>query len=46
VQSSGDSPCTMIYQPVTVRATGIEEYEQTFSNECVMKSAKGAVFDF
>lgn len=46
VQGVSDGPCTMIYKPVTIRVTGIEEYEETFSNECVMKSVKGAVFDF
>lgn len=46
VQGVSEGPCTMIYKPVTIRVTGIEEYEETFGNECVMKGAKGAVFDF
>lgn len=46
VQSAGDGVCTMIYQPVTARVTGAEEYEQTFSNACVMNNTKGEIFDF
>ena len=46
VEVAADGVCTMIYRPVTVRVSGIEEYEETFSNECVMHNAKGAVFDF
>ncbi|QRN81776.1 MAG: subtilisin inhibitor-like 2 domain protein [Nocardiopsis sp. BM-2018] len=46
VTSVGDGFCTMEYRPVTVRVSGAEEYEETFGNQCVMNSAKGAVFDF
>ncbi|MGW5876307.1 SSI family serine proteinase inhibitor [Nocardiopsis terrae] len=46
IQGVGDGVCTMVYRPVTARVTGAEEYEETFSNACVMRSAKGAVLDF
>ncbi|GAA1104721.1 SSI family serine proteinase inhibitor [Nocardiopsis metallicus] len=46
VTSAGDGFCTMEYRPVTVRVTGAEEYEETFGNQCVMNSTKGAIFDF
>jgi hypothetical protein len=46
VESARDGFCTMEYRPVTVRVTGAEEYEETFGNQCVMNSAKGAIFDF
>ncbi|MFW6640202.1 SSI family serine proteinase inhibitor [Nocardiopsis algeriensis] len=38
--------CTMEHAPVTARAEGAEEYEETFGNSCVLRSAKGPVFDF
>ncbi|MEU0490763.1 SSI family serine proteinase inhibitor [Nocardiopsis sp. NPDC006139] len=38
--------CTMEYRPVTATARGHEEFEQTFGNPCVLRTAKGAVFAF
>ena len=38
--------CTMEYNPVRVSSIGWEEYEETFSNPCLLGLAKGAVFDF
>ncbi|MEU8178143.1 SSI family serine proteinase inhibitor [Microbispora hainanensis] len=44
-------PCTMIYAPVTVTASGIWDgkyfqFRRTFGNDCELKSAAGALFDF
>ncbi|GIH52265.1 Subtilisin inhibitor-like [Microbispora rosea] len=44
-------PCTMIYAPVTVTASGIWDgkyfqFGRTFGNDCELKSAAGALFDF
>ena len=39
--------CTMIHRPVTaIAVSGGERYEQTFGNDCLLKMAKGAIFDF
>lgn len=44
-------PCTMIYAPVTVTASGIWDgkyfqFRRTFGNDCEKRSAAGALFDF
>ena len=44
-------PCTMIYAPVTVTASGIwdgkySQFRRTFGNDCEMRSAAGELFDF
>ncbi|MEU7889938.1 SSI family serine proteinase inhibitor [Microbispora bryophytorum] len=44
-------PCTMIYAPVTVTASGIWDgkyfqFRRTFGNDCEMRSAAGVLFDF
>lgn len=45
VQGS-DLLCIQIYDPVIARATGAEDFEQEFPNACMLRSEKGAVFDF
>ncbi|MEU8198865.1 SSI family serine proteinase inhibitor [Microbispora amethystogenes] len=44
-------PCTMVYAPVTVTASGIWDgkyfqLRRTFGNDCEMRSSTGALFDF
>lgn len=47
VETGAGGICTMIHRPVTVVADGGgESYEETFGNECLLREAKGAVFDF
>ncbi|WP_067606307.1 SSI family serine proteinase inhibitor [Nocardiopsis listeri] len=47
VETGTGGICTMIHRPVTVVADGGgERYEETFGNECLLREAKGAVFDF
>jgi hypothetical protein len=46
---TGEGFCTMIYAPVTVQARGewngrTVEYEETFSNGCMMNARTGPVF--
>ncbi|WP_047871734.1 SSI family serine proteinase inhibitor [Nocardiopsis sp. RV163] len=41
-----ERPCTFVYDPVVAVAYGTEDYREEFSNECVLVSEKGAVFDF
>jgi hypothetical protein len=48
---AGDGMCMMIYDPVTVTATGRWKsrpvrYIHTYSNACVLKQETGAVFGF
>jgi hypothetical protein len=48
---AGDGMCMMIYDPVTVSATGRWKsrpvrYTHTYSNACVLKQETGAVFGF
>jgi hypothetical protein len=43
--------CPMVYAPVTVRATGrwhgrAVRYQETFSNDCVMRLGTDALFEF
>lgn len=47
VETDSSGLCTMIHRPMTVVAHGGgEHYEETFGNECLLREAKGAVFDF
>lgn len=47
VEAGTGGACTMIHRPMTVVAVGGgERYEETFGNECLLREAKGAVFDF
>ncbi|GGO05458.1 hypothetical protein GCM10010116_10640 [Microbispora rosea subsp. aerata] len=44
-------PCTMIYAPVTVTASGIWDgkyfqFRRTYGNDCEKRSAAGALFNF
>jgi hypothetical protein len=41
-----ERPCTFVYDPVVAVAYGTEDYREEFSNECVLLSEKGVVFDF
>ncbi|WP_182909765.1 SSI family serine proteinase inhibitor [Microbispora sp. H13382] len=48
---NGTEPCTMIYAPVTVTASGIWDgkyfqFRRTFGNDCEKRSAAGELFDF
>ncbi|MGI5154800.1 SSI family serine proteinase inhibitor [Microbispora sp. CA-102843] len=48
---NAEEPCTMIYAPVTVTASGIwdgkyVQFRRTFGNDCEKRSAAGALFDF
>ncbi|WP_150238234.1 SSI family serine proteinase inhibitor [Nocardiopsis quinghaiensis] len=38
--------CPLIYDPVVATASGAEDYQREFPNDCVLESEKGAVFDF
>ncbi|GAA4215043.1 SSI family serine proteinase inhibitor [Microbispora amethystogenes] len=47
----GTGPCTMLYSPVTVTASGIWDgkyfqLRHTFGNDCEMRSVTGALADF
>ena len=51
LQANAAEPCTMIYAPVTVTASGIWDgkyfqFRRTFGNDCEKRSAAGALFDF
>ncbi|NKZ01023.1 SSI family serine proteinase inhibitor [Nocardiopsis alborubida] len=41
-----EQACPFVYDPVVAVAYGTEDYREEFSNECVLTSEKGAVFDF
>ncbi|WP_435112332.1 SSI family serine proteinase inhibitor [Nocardiopsis synnemataformans] len=41
-----EQACPFVYDPVVAVAYGTEDYREEFSNECVLMSEKGAVFDF
>lgn len=41
-----EQACPFIYDPVVAVAYGTENYREEFSNECVLMSEKGVVFDF
>ncbi|PDP86000.1 proteinase inhibitor I16 subtilisin-type inhibitor [Glycomyces fuscus] len=43
---SEEQACPFVYDPVVAVAYGTENYREEFSNECVLMSEKGAVFDF
>ncbi|QMU76523.1 hypothetical protein GXW83_12990 [Streptacidiphilus sp. PB12-B1b] len=48
---AGDGMCPQIYLPVTAEAMGVwngqrVSFQRTYTNECVMLRAAGAVFDF